>query len=217
MSLFPNLKEITNKILNERGSEAFLFEVGKVYLKNKKEYIERRKVGIVYCQRKDAEFVYFKGYIEALFDKLNTKGALFDNSEVKPVFLSDFYKITLDKTVIGYGGQAGNIFYAEIDLDEILENGSQAKADLWPKYPPQIEDLTLSIPEKTKIGEVMNTMIHSNKLISNVELKDTFKNSYTFTIWYQDKNKTLNDKEVEDIRKKLIRDVTTKFGVTIKD
>lgn len=209
-TLFPNLLEFTQKILNERGTEAYLFEAGKIYFKEKGNYVEKRKLGIVYCQKKDAEFVYFKGFLEAFFAKLNLPEIAFTQTG------TDKYDMSLNKTIVGYGHRLENVFYAEIDLDAILDKETGTKAALWPKYPPQIEDITLAIPPKTKIGEVINTILQAHKLIADVELKDTYKDSYTFRVWYQDKNKTLNNQEVEKIRNKLLNEIKVKFGAILK-
>src|SRR5258708_2450372 len=80
MSLFPNLYEFTQKILNERGTESYLFEVGKIYYKKQSEYTEKRKIGITYYQR-DGEFVHFKGYLEAFFLKLDIENISFETDE----------------------------------------------------------------------------------------------------------------------------------------
>ena len=76
-----------------------------------------------------------------------------------------------------------------------------------PKFPAQIEDITLILPQRTLAGEVMQTIKSIHKNISEIQLKDVFKNSYTFRIWYQDPKKTLEDKEVESIREILLREV----------
>ncbi len=208
ISLFPNLYEFTQKILNERETESCLFEVGKIYFKKQGDYVEKRKLGIIYCQ-KNGEFIYFKGYLEALFEKLNIKSFKFEESD-------NGWRIFIGKELIGNGFQFENIYYCEIDLDNILDKTEKSKANLWAKYPPQIEDITLIVPEKTKIGEIVH-LIKTQKQISDVEMKDVYKDSYTFRVWYQNPNKTLTDKEVEKIRNKYLKEIREKFGGIIKN
>ncbi len=207
MSLLPNLMEFNKKIFDERGTESHLFELGKIYLKHKNNYIEKRKLGIIYCQ-KDGEFVHFKGYLEAFFEKLNIQGVKFEDWE-------NGFRISIKKETIGYGFQFDNVFYVEIDLDSILDKAQKIKAILWPKYPPQIEDITLIIASKTRIGDIVD-VIRSSKLISNVELKDIYKDSYTFRVWYQDPNKTLTGEDVEKIRNKYLKEIKEKFGGIVR-
>jgi len=85
-----------------------------------------------------------------------------------------------------------------------------------PKYPPIIEDLSFIIPEKTYIGEVMKAIKTTSLIIQNVELIDSYENTRTFRITYQDAKKTLTDKEVEKIRKKIIETLKNKLELKFK-
>ena len=86
-----------------------------------------------------------------------------------------------------------------------------------PANPAQVEDLTLTFPPKTRIGDVLKFIINNSKIVTNIELKDTYKGSYTFRIWYQDPEKTLTNEETEKIRKTLLSAVKLKFGGILKD
>jgi len=85
-----------------------------------------------------------------------------------------------------------------------------------PKYPAQIEDLTLFLPEKTRIGDVVSAILRGNQLIKTVKFKDVYHSSYTFRIAYQNKDKTLTDAEVKEIRDKIISSLKSKFGASVK-
>ena len=85
------------------------------------------------------------------------------------------------------------------------------------KYPAQVEDLTITLPEKTFVGDVISRMTNCSPLITNVQLIDIYEGNYTFNIEYQSTDHTLTDKEVEVIRHKILSFLKTKFGVTIKD
>ena len=130
--------------------------------------------------------------------------------------LLNSFEIFLGKTKIGFGGKINDIYFSEIDLDSILKQNEKYQVKLWPKYPPQIEDVTLILPEKTLIGNVASAIKESDKSIVNVDLTVVYKNAYTFRIWYQDPNKTLTNEDVEKIRKEIISSVKTKFGGIIK-
>jgi len=214
-TLLPNLLENANKIIDERGEEVSIFELGKVYSKIKGKYAESRKIAFLYWRRETSNFKSFKGKLDAFFDKIQVPFPEYLN-EVKNLPLSYSYNLKLENKQIGFGGQTEDIFYAEIDLDDILGKEKKRMARLWPKYPPQIEDITLSFPEKTKIGEVIAQIKNTDKLIDSIELKDTYKDSFTFRIWYRDANKNLRGKEVEEIRKKIIQSIKLKFGGVFK-
>jgi len=211
-SLFPNLLESAKKIIDDRGKLVQLFEVGKIYLKDKGKYVEKRKIGFIYRSNNKNEFIYFKSLVLSFFDKADINNPLYI-SDILDLNFTNSYKLRLDKQEIGWGGKYGEFYYAEIDLDSILNKEQKYKINLWPKYPPQIEDLTLVIPEKTYIGEVISAVKSVNQLIGKVELTDIYENSYTFNIEYQSENHTLTDKEVEVIRTKILSSLKSKFGI----
>lgn len=215
-TLLPNLLENARKIINERGEEVSLFEIGKVYSKEKGKYTEHRKIAFIFWQKETLDFKLFKGKLDAFFDKIQINNPGYIN-EVKNLPLSYTYDLKLKGENIGFGGQIEDIFYAEINLDEILGKEKKYLTKLWPKYPPQIEDITLTFPPKTQIGDVIKLFTDHSSLITNIELRDIYKDNYTFRIWYQDPNKNLTDKEVGKIRKKIIQSIKLKFGGVMKN
>ena len=215
-SLFQNLLDSANKILNERGKIAQLFEIGKIYIKIKNKYHEKRKIGFIYCSKENKKFTDFKSLILSFFESVGVNNIEFV-SEIINFDFNNSYSLNLDKIEIGFGGKHNDIYYTEIDLDSILEEEKKYNVSLWSKFPPQIEDLTLQVPEKTYIGDVIQLIKSTNKLISNVELTDIFKDNYTFNIEYQHPEKTLTDKEVNDIRNKLLQSIKLKYGISIKE
>lgn len=215
-SLFYNLLDSAQKIINERGELVQLFEIGKIYLKDKKGYVEKRKIGFIYWSKKSNNFVDFKSLISALFDKAGIKNPEYISEIINFDFVNS-YLLKLDKKEIGFGGKHNDLYYTEIDLDSILGIDKKYEVDLWPKYPPQIEDITLIIPEKTYIGEVIKLVYSISYLVYRVELTDIFENNYTFNVQYQSNDHTLTDKEVEEIRSKILSSLKTKFGISIKE
>ncbi|MCX6706310.1 MAG: hypothetical protein NTV24_04395, partial [Candidatus Woesebacteria bacterium] len=111
-----------------------------------------------------------------------------------------------------------NFIYYEFDMETLnkLSNNTRKYTPI-PQYPPQIEDITLSFPPKTRIGDVVSLFTDHSSLITKVELRDIYKDNYTFRIWYQDPTKNLTDKEVEEIRKKILEEIRRKFGGVIKN
>jgi phenylalanyl-tRNA synthetase beta subunit len=118
--------------------------------------------------------------------------------------------------VIGAGGFIDSIYFAEIYLDEVMGKSKNPHVKLWPKYPPQIEDITLVLPQKTKVGKVIHSIKDVDKRIDPVELTDIYKNAYTFRVYYQDPKKTLTNKEVKKIRNKILITVKKKFSALPK-
>ncbi len=215
INLFANLLEYTQKVINERGVEVLFFEIGKTYSKKESKYSESRKLGLIYWAKDENNFKKFKGFLDGFFAKANISQVRYVNLG-RDLDLINSYQILIDKLPVGIGGQFGNIYYAEIDLDGVLGKEQKQVARLWPKYPPQIEDITLQFPSRTMIGDIINEMAKI-KFISDIKLAETYKDSHTFRIWYQDPDKTLTDKEVEAVRNKILEVIKRKFGGTVKD
>jgi phenylalanyl-tRNA synthetase beta subunit len=114
------------------------------------------------------------------------------------------FQIRYAGKVIGAGGKTKDIWYTELYLDELPDNSGKIQLKLWPKNPPQIEDLTIKIPPKTEVGKVIETIRQSSSRIAGISLKDKFGDAYTFRISYLDPEKTLTDREVEKIRNKVM-------------
>lgn len=215
ITLLSNLKELAQKAIYEREAEVRFFEIGKVYYKHKNEYKEERKIGFVFHQEQKDSFITFKGLIDSFFVKSwLEKPTLVPEVLLLP--LSDSFEIFLGKTKIGFGGQIKNIYFAEIDLDDILGSEKKYQVKLWPKYPPQIEDLTFIFPEKTLIGNVISSISQSDRNISKVTLNGVYMNAYTFRIDYQSSEKTLTNSEVALIRKGLIKVVKDGYSGVLK-
>lgn len=187
-----------------------LFEMANIYISRKNDIPEEKLIlaGIF----EGYEYRNAKGILEALFEKLNI------DIEFLPEENADFAP-GKSLTIKGLGKfgivEDSNFIYYELGVEKLFAMGMTTKQYVEiPKYPSQIEDITFDLPEKTKIGEVVNSI---NQLINKVELRDTFKNSFTFRIWYQNANKTLTDGEVAKIRNKIIKEIKNKFGGLVKE
>lgn len=97
------------------------------------------------------------------------------------------------------------VIILEINFD-LLESVAQPEKVYKPipKYPAQIEDLSLTLPLRTPVGEVVEAIKNADKQIYSIELIDVYENTYTFRIEYLNPTKTLTDREVEKVRQKIL-------------
>jgi len=63
----------------------------------------------------------------------------------------------------------------------------------------------------------MKAIKNSESKITNLELRDIYKDSYTFRVWYQDNSKNLTDADVKSIRDRILTLLKSKFGISLKD
>ena len=213
------LYSLKDAAINNNGFEEpfHLFEVANVYI-SKKDNLPTEKMtlaGIFFGYK----FANTKGIIEALLEKIKIDYS-FEIEDKKEFLPNHRLKILSGKNLIGEFGtlEENNLIYYELDIEALIKYGNIIRAfKNPPKYPAQIEDITLTLPERTKIGKVIESIKDIDKQIVKVELVDLFEKSYTFRIWYQNIDKTLNNDDVEKIRNKTIGDLKLKFGASFKD
>jgi phenylalanyl-tRNA synthetase beta chain len=217
-SLMPSAIEAAkgNAGLKERFH---LFEISNIYIpKNNDLPTELMMLAGVFS---GYTYRQAKGVIEALLQRLNTT-VTFKAEEEKRFGASKCAFIYKGDLLIGKIGIPENtdMVYYEFDVEKLMNyakysmNTPSFKAI--PKYPAQIEDINFELPQKTKIGEVIEQFINT-KFVAKAELIDIYKDSYTFRIWYQDETKTLTDHDVEGVRNKIISSLKSKFGGNLKD
>ncbi|MCJ7805890.1 hypothetical protein MUP46_04595, partial [Patescibacteria group bacterium] len=211
----PSLQKAAKE--NAGVKEPFhLFEIANVYLP-KRGYLPNEQVTIAGIF---AEYSYenAKGIVEALVEKLNIDYK-FVPEDSRGFLPSQRLSIKAGQTEIGqFGVLESGLIYYEFPAESLQKASKELRSFVpIPNFPPQIEDITFSFPEKTYLGEVMEKMISADRLIADVKLVDRYKDFFTFRIWYQHPTKTLIDKDVEIIRKKVISVTEKKFGGRIKD
>lgn len=203
---------------NSGQKEPFhLFEMANIYIPRKDDLPEERMTlaGIFSNQN----YRKAKGTVEALLEQLNIK---FDikAEDSKGFYPSQRLSISSAKDHLGEFGilEEGGFIYYQFKTEKLRKQQKVCKTyKPIPKYPAQIEDITFKVPEKTKIGEVLQSIKSVSQLIRKIELTTVYNNSYTFRIHYQHPDKTLTDSEVEKIRNKIIKEVKSKFGLQLKD
>lgn len=84
-----------------------------------------------------------------------------------------------------------------------------------PAFAPLMEDLTLTLEEKTPIGLVMDAIHDQDELVQRVSLTSEYERNFTFRITFQSRERNLSNEEVRPIREKIVRTVAEKFGAKL--
>lgn len=195
---------------------AHLFEMANIYIPKRGALPEEKMTlaGILM----NFEYRQAKGIIEALLEELNIS-VKYNQVDSKYFLPSQSIQISTNGRTLGQFGvlEKNGYLYYEFSVEDLRAVSSSISSyKSLPKYPAQIEDITLELPSRTKVGKVVNEIMESSKLINNAELTDIYQDSYTFRVWYQDSKKTLTDSEVDVIRKNLLKKVAKKFGAVEK-
>jgi len=229
-SLIPSLLTV---LVTNHQEKIMIFELAHVYLyQSLKELPEELPMltGMVNGQ----QFYQLKGIVEAILTMMGIDKYQFEPYQLKQTFYGKIFhpsrsaEIMVKNESLGVVGEIGPHLTAkfglkgrvtafDLDFRELVKNASKKKQyEPLSKYPAQVEDLALIVPPQTLIGEMMTVMKKISPLIVSLELFDSFQKTRTFRITYQNPRKTLTDKEVGKIRKRIIKRVKTKFDAKLK-
>ena len=84
-----------------------------------------------------------------------------------------------------------------------------------PKTNPLVEDLTFTFPPKTPMGQVIAQMKLEIAELERIELKNSFQNNVTFTLWYFDPENNMSNERVEPLRQQLVTAVEKKWQASL--
>lgn len=203
-----------------------LFEVSNIYIPRKSDLPEERLMlsGIT----KQSTYRKNKGLVQTLLNELNIdyKEILEDGKNFKPnqriaIYIAD--SKSSNKVLIGEYGNLENslfsdnssCFYYSFEMKKLMSSKKiERKYQETNKFPPQVEDITLAVPERTYIGHIIDEIYKTSEFVKEVTLVGIYESKHTFNIKYQSEEKTLEDTEVEEVRNKIIKSLSSKFGIT---
>ena len=187
----------------------------------------------------DASFYELKAYVENILVRLGlslqavtlVKGEnnIFEDSIS---IVTKAGKIIVELGVVAYKltknmGITNEVFFADIYWDNLLKAVKKYVVEYKEisKYPAVSRDLALLV-DKTVEFEQIKEIAYSTekKLLKAVELFDVYegknlpegKKSYAVNFILQDEQKTLNDKQIDSIMKKLIDNLTKRLNAELR-
>ena len=119
------------------------------------------------------------------------------------------------------------VYYADLNWTAIMKAIRKNKLAFQEisKYPNVSRDLALLLDSNVAFAQIEEIARQTEKkLLKKVELFDVYegknlpegKKSYAVNFILQDETKTLNDKAIDAIMQKLIKNITTKLGAELR-
>ena len=243
--LFNSLEALSYNI-NRKASNIKLFEFGNTYHNYPDGRQEPKHLSLVVSGTKTednwanatqkSDFFYFKGIITAILERLGINGSV-EKSAKNDIF-SEGLAFTKDKkTLVEFGiikkdvtnnfGIEAETLYADFQWDHVLEEiaTENFKLQAIPKFPKVKRDLALLLDESVSFNELQEAARKIEKhLLKNVTLFDVYtgknlpsgKKSYALSFTIQDDKKTLTDKQIDKIMKKLQQSFENEFGASLR-
>lgn len=119
------------------------------------------------------------------------------------------------------------VYYAELSWTTLMKEIKKATVTFFEisKFPAVKRDLALLLDKSVQFAEVEKVAKESDrKLLKSVSLFDVYegknlpagKKSYAVSFYLQDENKTLNDKQIDAIMKKIQTNLEQKLGAQLR-
>ena len=227
---------------NRRNSEAYLFEIGKVYIPKSlplTELPEERAV-LTVGMYGNVDFYDIKGIVEELSEVLGIK----NNVEYSPAshipymhpgrcaeltiggdnlgFLGEVHPTVCDNYEIGAKTYIA-VIYADI-LYKTAEFNKVYKS--LPKFPAVSRDISMLVKDDIIVKDIENIIKDKGgKLVENIQLFDVYKGkqiqdgfkSVAYNISFRSADKTLTDDEIASPMKKILKELEDKLGAQLRD
>lgn len=211
-TLVPSLLQVVSN--NKSVDEMKIFEIANVYCKKTNDLPDEIMTLAGIVKKPKVNFFEVKGILEQLSTDLGIKHLSFKQSEKTGIGSSLFIKNEylgeieiLDTHLIDF----------ELNFEALIKHATQKK-EYKPlsKFPPIIEDLSIVVADDVKTEDLITNIKSQNDLVREVTLKDSYRDSRTFHIIYQDFEKNLTSEEVSKVRGKIISSLKEKFKASVR-
>ncbi|OGS22674.1 MAG: phenylalanine--tRNA ligase subunit beta [Elusimicrobia bacterium RIFOXYA2_FULL_39_19] len=250
-SLLPSLLSNLNHNLNNQITDIKLYEFGKTYnfRKTSNKVSEEYSLALILkgniestqwnVKVKPIDFYYVSGLVQELLAKVFN---LTDFREITNENTESYYDKTVSAVIHAKNGEAiasfglldsnylkdieQNIYYAEINLEQLLKAKSQNKEFVqFSTMPTSKRDLSVLAPEELNYSLIAEEIskLNSNDISVSSRLFDIYKGdkihkdmkSLSFTLYFNHKSKTMTDDEINNKVTHLL-DRLGKHGITLR-
>lgn len=223
-SLIPSMLSTIEKNQHQRKTLS-LFELSNVYIPKNKDLPEEKGVLML---MKTNSYRELKGYAEQLLEEIGVTNWQIERSSA-PQFhpqKSALWKKSgrifgligsIHPSALSQFGIKQEVFAAVFPIEDLMKIASPSKqyAPLSP-YPAVEEDFTLVVPEKTAVGQVLETIRTIDPLIQKATMKDTYKQTITIQITYHNPGKNLSSDDTQKARGKILSTLKKHFDIELK-
>ncbi|MDA0793227.1 MAG: phenylalanine--tRNA ligase subunit beta [Bacteroidetes bacterium] len=238
--------EVVSFNLNRQNKQLKLYEFGSIYGKSGDAFIEAKRLslsvsGEVFNSHWELNsqpdpFYYFKGILSDLFKSLGYSEPNFEETVASHFDLAFSLEINAKKyghfgivssTLRNQFGIDQEVYFAELNWEELTKHAF-SKPIIYEevaKFPLMRRDFALLIDKNVSFQSLKDTAYKTErKILQDVNLFDVYegknlpkdKKSYGISFTFQDKNKTLTDKQVERVMEQLLQNFKSQFGAELR-
>lgn len=190
-----------------------VFEIGKVFHKKvTHEPRETEMLGIVCAATKENNYAELRGTVDGLATALGITFACKEENSERLMLLIN------GETIGALWMVNGQTAVAELNLEKCA-----ARASLIPVYqpPPQYpsisRDVSLRMPHVVRVGKLIETIRASAPLtLQSIDVIDAYEDSITFRLVFRNPHRTMTDKEINEVIKKITATLRQEYTITIR-
>ena len=235
-SLLSSMMESLSRNEARSNDEAYLYEIGKVYLKEDEVLPLEKEMLIIGMYGKDL-FFNLKGIIEVIAEEFALKELTFRRSTNPFFHPGKSAEVLAGKKVLASFGEVHPKVLSNYGMDKpsyVLEMDLKMLYDLAdldrkyteiPKYPSVTRDIAVLIDDSVLVQD-METIFkkQGGSLLESYKLFDVYKGkqlpegkkSVAYNLVYRNRDKTLTDKEVGKVHDKIVRTLEHVLGATLR-
>ena len=245
-TLLPGLLKSAAVNVSRKISDVNLFETGKVFLPGDGSIPDQpERLGFIGVGRRNLDWgelsreVDFRDATGLWF--LIANGLNVQRTRISPIVSPAFHPgraaqiIVADETIGTIGelhsrvtasfGLEGRVIAGEIALDNILKQITPFEYRPPSQYPPIIFDLAFEAEETLPAGSILEAIdIAASDVLESRAIFDLFsgdpipqgRKSIAVRLTLRSHNRTLTDKEVTPIRRRIVREVETRTGAELR-
>lgn len=238
-TLMTNMLDAMSRNNNRGINDVKFFEVGNTFAPKDLPVTELPDERSKLCIGMYGNYDFFnlKGIIEQMLNRFGIElkvKAVTDN----PTFHSGICAgIYINDEQIGIFGELHpqvlenyeidrKVLIAEIDVDKIVEyKNMSVKYAALPKYPAMQRDIAVIVKDEVLVGDMQAVIKAVNpNMIESVELFDVYKGAHittgykstAFAITYRHKERTLKDKDVDNLHSLVLKKLEENFGAVLR-
>ena len=229
--------------VNYKNENVALYDISRTY-KNENSAIENgnvpleEKILTIGIYGKNFDFYILKGIIESALEAINvnsyqiekeTKNASFHPGRTANIKVGKDIIGTLGEVhpvVLDNYGIKSKVYLAELNIDKVTKYSRENKKYVEvPKFPAVERDIAITVDEEVEVGQIERIIKNkSKKILEQAKLFDIYrsnrleknKKSIAYSLIFRDRNKTLNDEEVNQAMESIINALKKELGAELR-
>lgn len=239
-TLLGNILDVIGRNQNRNIEEMLAYEIGNTFsVETDEDGIPTERLKFIMGGYGDVDFYFFKESLEKGLKEIGITDLRYERESENPVFHPGrTAKVYLGDEYLGILGEihpkVGENYdlkettvAGEFDFSVIVENATSKRTyKPLPKYPSSDRDLAIIIDKGTMISEIKDIAIEkAGDLLEEFKVFDIYtgsqidddKKSVAFNLRFRSHDKTLKDKEVQNMVEEIVKELKEKLDAKLRD